>query len=503
MIYEKKILSKTGYEIPLFKNGHPMFSKYNYKNEVEVFAQNLNSNFIIILGIGSGYHIECVSKKLPLAKIICIEADKESLEFSLTFKTSSELLKNENIFFCSPENLNDYIKLYLPSVYGNLTISSYKTWENENPEISKKIISKIKTQLNLIASDYSVQVHFGKIWNRNILLNYKKILKSQFLKNQNTNLIAAIIAAGPSLDFSIKKLKDNRKSYFIISTDTSFNSLLNNEIFPDCVVSIDAQQISSTHFFKIVSPKKHKIHFVFDLCSNPETINRIINLEQEIEFVKSNHPLENILQGTENLLKLESGSGTVTIAACDWARQNGFKKIEFFGADFSYTNKAYAKGTYLDYNFSSNQNLLENLETKFLTLMFRTELEKINSNIFNQKFTQNLYTSPTLKNYGISLLDWAKKFDFSNQENIFKTQKNFNHQYSKNLKIENINYEEEILKFKNNLQNLEQKNLNQLLQDKYFYSILPLIAWLRENHKECSSLQSFIKLAYKDCLRYN
>ena len=56
---------------------------------------------------------------------------------------------------------------------------------------------------------------------------------------------------------------------------------------------------------------------------------------------------------------------------------------------------------------------------------------------------------------------------------------------------------------KNNLQNLEQKNLNQLLQDKYFYSILPLIAWLRENHKECSSLQSFIKLAYKDCLRYN
>lgn len=500
MIYEKKILSKNGYEIPLFKNGHPMFSKYNYKNEVEIFAQNFNSNFIIILGIGAGYHIECVSKKLPQAKIICVEADKESLEFSLSFKTSSELIKNENIVFCSAENLNDYIKLYLPSVYGNLTLGFYKTWEAENSQICKEIISNIKIQLELIANDYSVQVHFGKIWNRNIFLNYKKICKSKFLENQNTNLTAAIIAAGPSLDFSLNKLKDKRKSYFIISTDTAFNSLLNKEIFPDCVVSIDGQQISSTHFFKIVLPEKHKIHFVFDLCANTESVNRILNSKQEIEFVKNNHPLENILKGTENLLTLESGSGTVTVAAADWARQNGFKKIEFFGADFSYTNKAYAKGTYLDYNFASKQNLLENLETKFSNLMFRTELKKINQNIFKQNFCENLYISPTLKNYGISLLSWAKKFDFTNQENIFTTEKNFKHKFSK---IGNINCEQEILSFKNKLKNLEQKNLTQLLQDKYFYSILPLIAWLRENHKEYSTLQSFIKLAYKDCLRYN
>lgn len=75
--------------------------------------------------------------------------------------------------------------------------------------------------------------------------------------------------------------------------------------------------------------------------------------------------------------KIESGAGTVTIAAADWAKSCGFQKLKFFGADFSYNfGKPYTKGTYLEKQFFSKSNRLISAEEKHIALMFRTELEK-------------------------------------------------------------------------------------------------------------------------------
>ena len=103
-------------------------------------------------------------------------------------------------------------------------------------------------ELKAISRDYSVQAHFGKIWMRNILLNLSSFSANPEI-HCDTHRTAAVIAAGPSLDQTAGMLAAKRDSYYIISTDTAYGSLLRRGLTPDAVVSVDGQHISTTHFF--------------------------------------------------------------------------------------------------------------------------------------------------------------------------------------------------------------------------------------------------------------
>ena len=132
---------------------------------------------------------------------------------------------------------------------------------------------------------------------------------------------------------------------------------MRSKIVPDAVVSIDGQNISYAHFLH--QAQKNKTVFAFDLCANSIPAKKISVQKNKILFFESGHPLSVLasrFNGT-NFIHLNSGSGTVTIAATDLVFFLGFEKIEFFGADFAYLNgKPYAKGTYLDDIFYKKQN---------------------------------------------------------------------------------------------------------------------------------------------------
>lgn len=91
---------------------------------------------------------------------------------------------------------------------------------------------------------------------------------------------------------------------------------------------------------------------------------------------------------------MDTGSGTVAIAAKAAALSMGFKNIEISGLDFAYTEgKAYANGTYLSKKFTAESTKTEPLETSFINLMFRTPVKKI---MENGKIT---YTAELLNGY--------------------------------------------------------------------------------------------------------
>ena len=130
--------------------------------------------------------------------------------------------------------------------------------------------------------------------------------------------------------------------------------------------------------------------------------------------------------------KIESGAGTVTIAAADWAKSCGFQKLKFFGADFSYNfGKPYTKGTYLEKQFFSKSNRLISAEEKHIALMFRTELEKIQGQ-------KSSFTTEVLKRYKKSLEEWAEKNSFKFKNGIYiseKKNRNRKFQYKKQFQL--------------------------------------------------------------------
>lgn len=475
--YIENRISKTNTKVSILKNNKSFYSIYNPQRDVDFFCSNekfKNSGFICIAGIGNGYHIKKLSEIYPDKFILAFELNNDSLDF--LFKTNNfEFTKNKKIKLTTLENLqNEIINFYNPIIHGNFYFTYIKSWLDFHIDFVNEIENKINNAISNISADISVQSHFGKIWMHNILENIKFINNNNLQNNFKINIskTAAIIAAGPSLDETILKLKKNLNQYFIISTDTAYPSLLENNIIPEIVVSIDAQIYSREHF---IGNKKRFANTIFllDLCSN-SSITKIIN-PKNILFFNNGHPFCNFIeQNTKcNFIKLNSGRGTVTSTAWDFAIKCGFKNIELFGTDFSfYHNKPYAKSTYLEKQFLNLSCKLMNLESQYTKLMFRTET------ITDNKGT---LTTKLLNEYKDSQEQMFKQTNI----NIFCASEKCN---PMNLKLNNktnntcINNEITFVTSTINLDFLKEYylKLSQIKSDKetdIIYPILPLLAW--------------------------
>lgn len=493
-IYESIIFSKSNIQVPLFKSGRSVDSRYFPEKEAEkIIAEISNSyNIFLVLGVGSGILIKKLCKNFPDAKILAMEKNESDLDFLSQLQIIQELKQNPNCLFFSANNLIQVLlNSYIPSIHGDLRIIEQRAWIQENKDDILQIKNDLSLALKKISADFSVQSHFGKIWQHNIFSNLKLFSKNKSDFSQTKiplDKIAVVVAAGPSLDKTKEELLRNRNLYFVISTDTAISVLLKSGIIPDAILSIDGQLVSATHFlFKNKDLLKNTI-FIFDLCANSSAVKKIYEFSKKILFSISAHPLCEYIKSffSSSFISLQNGSGTVTIAALDFAIKAGFKSIQIFGADFSYTNgKPYTKGTYLDKEFGKIQNKIDCLEKKFVSLMFRTELKKI---------SQRKYTTEVLESYKLSLEEYLKNENatFSEKNKIY---------FIKNIKSTQI----EVEKIKPNVD--FDYFINILLSKKDFSAqekmiFLPYIAWLRKN-TNINDFDKLQKLAYSSIVRYN
>lgn len=489
-LYTRIEISKTGVPVPL-KDGICVCSKYNPEKEAELFASGFEQSeiFFVVAGLCSGWHIEKLLKENPNRKVIVVENTREDFDFLMQIPLCKKLSEDERVIFSTPQTLfSDILNNYIPALFGKLNFCFLRGWENAFAEKMPVLKTIIDRALKTVKADFSVQSHFGKIWNKNIFENLKTASENDtsfwltdFIKNSKKDRskaegqTAAVIAAGPSLDKSIEKLKKNPEKYFIISTDTAYSTLLRSKITPQIVVSLDGQSISRCHFLHKM--EKTATVFAFDLCANSIPVKKLAEKQQKILFFESGHPLSALAANFcgKNFIHLNAGTGTVTIAAADLAFTLGFEKLEFFGADFAYSGgKPYAKGTYLDTLYAKDQNRLSPVEHSFCRLMYRTELIPLKNNAF---------TTEVLKNYGFSL----ETFLNSQQRTC----------NLKELPPGTFDLRSFYSWLKNRLLEMPEK-IAETVPDKIQFFILPLMAYFEKTH----SIQDSYKLARTACLRY-
>ncbi|WP_294429496.1 6-hydroxymethylpterin diphosphokinase MptE-like protein [uncultured Treponema sp.] len=412
--YYKIETAKDGNEIPFCRNTETgaeisLHSKYNPIREAQGFASTASDScsFFIVLGLAGGYHISALLERFPESKILVLEKDEQSLTFLEQIPQVKELSKNSQVQFSTLTDISQKIlESYKPALHGNLSILSLRQWENIFTEEAKAAREKITQAIKLLAQDFSVQSHFGKIWQKNILSNLSLAEKAcsfnQIQKIAEKKKKAAVIAAGPSLDEQIYRLKENQNDYFIIATDTAFSALEKQKIKCDAVVSIDGQQVSHEHYMENLSADTL---YAFDLCAATSAVRKVLKKSANFIFFESGHPLAqyaSFFDGKHNFEHLNAGSGTVTIAAASLARKLGFSddKIEFFGADFAYIGgKPYCRGTYLENQFYSKSNRFDGAEKLYTKIMFRTETKKL---------SENAITTEILEAYKDSLKDFME-----------------------------------------------------------------------------------------------
>lgn len=394
-------MAKDGLEVPVFLSGKMSHSKYSPEKEADRFAENTKySSLFLVLGLSGGYHIDALSKKYPSSKILVLENSKDDIDFLMkNVRSITEVSKNENVKIFEKKDIEKVLlENYLPTLYPTFSVLGLQSWEGEMKDEIQKIREKIKHTISEISADFATQARFGKIWQNNIMKNI--FSTSDVSISLPTKKTAVIVAAGSSLNKTISYIKKNRKNIFVIATDTAFLLMKKRKITADAVVSLDAQNISHNHF--MTQFEKETI-FVLDIAVSPCIVRKIKKNGNKIIFSFSGHPLAAFIEnenGKNSFFHLDSGSGTVTISAVDFAKKAGFEKIVVLGADFAYIDGAcYAEGTYLDDIFQKKQNRIIPFETQFSLLMFRSALKSV---------SKNKKTTELLDSYRKSFENWAK-----------------------------------------------------------------------------------------------
>lgn len=359
--------------MPIFFDGRPAASLYDSAKQAESLVKNsAKADFFFVLGVTDGAVLKALLEANPKAKLLAFERSAEDLEFlKRSIPLVKKLLGDARVATCTAADYQKVLPaLYFPSIYPKFTLlRTQNEWDEYLP--------KLQEVLDAIKSDFLTQSHFLTWWKYNFTSNkelaralgYTALTSLGF----DTQKIALVVGAGPSLNAHLGNIKRNRSRYCIFSSDTAFKVLADEGIFCDAVFTVDANPVSVNHYMGNIDKKSI---FIIDACSASALV-RYLAARARVVLSTNGNPLalaEEEKVGGKLFLRLDSGLGSVLLSALDAAVQLAFQKIAVIGADFgNFDGKPYAKGTYLSLLYAVRGNRLESFDTHFAKLYYKSQ----------------------------------------------------------------------------------------------------------------------------------
>jgi uncharacterized Rossmann fold enzyme len=369
--------SKKGLPIPAIRGEGGKYyllqSIIDPQKEASRLLQSITGQcFLIIFGLAGGDLVATAMADDKITSILIIEYGIDGLAELLAAREYQHIFSNPKVSILvdeSGDSLERYIQgQYKPVFDGGLTLLPHRQRLHANEEDFKQASRIIKKVIDSTTKDFSVQSHFGRRWFINAVKNLN-LLKEPIKPLRKINSII-IAAAGPSLNDFIHKIKNRESAVYLLSTDTALGALLENNIIPEGVISIDCQQISYLHFLGF----KADYSLFLDLAS-PRNLS---DFNKRPIYMASAHPFfKYVFKYYRNFINVDVSGGNVSHAALSLALEMGAKKIDIYGADFGYPQgSSYARGTYLHKLFSLKENRLNPIENQFRYLIMRNPTTK-------------------------------------------------------------------------------------------------------------------------------
>lgn len=518
----ENINNNDSYEIKFNKNN---LISVSYKNKaltslyapieeakrlIDQYIKNNDADYTaIFLSIASFYHIDYFLSLNAKNKAIIIEKDIELLKLILS---NIEIKYADRIIILSEENdvllfFNNFIRednVKKLVVIRHIRASNVSE-ENKNyyDNITIQLSNIIKERLMSLTSNY----YFAPIWARNIIYNMHSNCSSNYsiesfknYLNKETPLL--LVSAGASIDNYIEKIKELSESHFVLAVSHSLNTLLNNNIKPNAVVSTDGGFYSLTHILSLF--KEDDILLFTTHTSYP--VNSIKN-ERKF-FFSHNESLEKILYNTKDNIYFPM-EGSVIMPALRIAEFLNPKYILLAGCDFCHvddkSHSKYSNAIALDFITSNKINTFETKKYKRLN-----DYNKIKC--FDDCLRNTSSSLLSYKNHFESLVaDLSKNIDFftlTKESAKIENVNTYNMQKSSNKQLKDFKYikekqNKELLKNKleSLIKNINSNNFNNFSDD--INDILNMISpWHRDSFIEekikYDELKEYINKWYND-----
>ena len=319
------------------------------------------NDIIITFGIGLCYLLDEVYNTYS-SKIFIYEPDIKVLHFVLNNVDISEHLASGRVFIT--DNIDELMRK-LASIYltkDKVEVVYLKNYavvkSQELLELTQKVYETCRSKM----VDINTITNFSKVWLLNTLKNINAVNSSNAyklsdLKNKFSGQTALILAAGPSLNDNIEKIKANRDKFVIFAVNKVLRVLDSKGITPDFAVCLDASRVAPT------------LAGLEDLCART---NCIMDIKSDgILFTKNfkrifisfsqNDMVVKKLAEYNNIVAYESGGSATTLAFVA-AVQMGFSKIIFSGLDMAFKGDViYSTGEVIN-KVSDSQMVVANVK---------------------------------------------------------------------------------------------------------------------------------------------
>ena len=401
------VTAKDGNIIPVIEKNNTkiqLHSLYDPISEAEKLYQTSRKecSFIVIYGLGGGYHILPYLNDNFIENILIIDTGKRYLRKIVEDIDLTAIFTNPKVsILFDPDfpELSEFIsEKYLPAIFGNLSIVHLKNRVQSESLFFEKVTNNINLIIDKVSNDFASQAFFGKRWFKNIINNLKYAEGPQVIPR--TKPKAAIVGAGPSLEFQLDHLKNDINDTLIFASDTAAGYLLLNNITPDYIISIDCQHITYNH---LTGYDLKDIPVIIELGS-PIFLSRYF---KNRIYVTSGNPLSCLVASVWRYFQyVDTAGGNVSYAGLSIASSIGINEITLYGVDYSYMNyKPYARDTFIYKYFNKNSiktNSLENSVYSFAA----------DSNLYECP-KKDVYSNSRLDFYYKSMLSYIKKEDIN------------------------------------------------------------------------------------------
>lgn len=303
------------------------------------------NDIIITFGIGLGYLLDEAFNTYS-SRIYVYEPDLKLLHFVLNNVDLSEHLASGRVYITNDlkELLNKLSQTYINK--DKVEVVYLKNYalvkSNELLELTQKVYETCKTKM----LDVNTIARFSRQWLINSLTNISAVNAGSIcalsdLENKFIGQTALIIAAGPSLNENIEKIKANRDKYVIFAVNKVLRVLEANGITPDFAVCLDASGISAT--LTGLEDYCSKIACISDLKSDLSLLTK--NFKKHFLTFSDNDLVVKKLANYNKFIKTAEYGGSATTMALVAANQLGFSKIIFAGLDLAFKDDVmYATG---------------------------------------------------------------------------------------------------------------------------------------------------------------
>lgn len=316
-----------------------LHSKYDPRREAARLVDAAGAdgaNIIIIYGLGMGYHVEEVARRLkPYQQLLLIEPDEQACSAALSARDMAAFLANEQLHLAvalEREKITAwFLSRYDPQRDRQLAFLRLPALERLHSEYFAQTDKAVRDAVNGRAMEEFTLQKLGQDVIKASLFNLRDFIThpgTAALHGQFAGVPAIVVAAGPSLNKNVHLLRQAKGHAVIIAVGTAVRTVQAAGVEPDIVISIDpsAGNYKIFHQFQM-----NESILVADLQSHPTILDEKDGCKYMFTNA-GNYIYHWLADKFPQHSFLESG-GSVANNACSLAYRMGCDPIVFIGQD--------------------------------------------------------------------------------------------------------------------------------------------------------------------------